>query len=148
MPEIARAKLRLTACGKSGDHWPGAFCCCCCCFCCAQAWVADGMVRLNGVSIPRWVVDEAKIAKGTQTFEFTFGKHQNVASPPCTSQLEGHMALERDEWFRTDGGQMSGLFMPFANMHVQLLSMLADHPFEDKMNWPASLKTSAAEYGD
>merc|ERR1719162_1336106 len=30
---------------------------------------------------------------------------------------------------------MGGLFMPFANMHTQMLAMLADHPYQDKMEW-------------
>jgi len=42
---------------------------------------------------------------------------------------------------------MGGLFMPFANMHTQMLSMLADHPYQDKMEWRTTLRATAAEYG-
>jgi len=116
---------------------------------CSQAWVGTGMVNFNGVNLPRWIVDEAQLAKGTGNFDFTYTNDaHSYPAPPCIAQLEGHMSLERDEWFETVSGQMSGLFMPFANMHVQLLSMLADHPFDEVMEWDASLKTTAAEYGN
>jgi len=118
---------------------------------CAQAWVADGLVKLHGLSVPRWLVEEAKLAKGSGDFSFNVnngGKRlHNYPAPACTSELEGHMALERDEWFRTDKGQMSGLFMPFANMHTQLLALLTDHPYDDDMQWGSALKATAAEYG-
>jgi hypothetical protein len=96
-------------------------------------------------------VEEAKLLKGqggSLDVMKTRGKHERTyPAPPCTQQLEAHMSLERDEWFRTEEGKMSGLFMPFANMHVQLLSLLNDHPYDDKMNWGDSVKTTAAEYG-
>jgi len=37
--------------------------------------------------------------------------------------------------------------MPFANMHTQLLGLLADHPYGDDMQWGSALKATAAEYG-
>jgi len=116
---------------------------------CAQAWVADGLVKLHGLSIPRWLVEEAKLAKGSGDFSFNVKarKGHNYPAPSCTAEIEGHMALERDEWFRTDKGQMSGLFMPFANMHTQLLGLLADHPYDDDMQWGSALKATSAEYG-
>jgi hypothetical protein len=117
---------------------------------CAQAWVSDGLVKFNGLSLPKHIVDEKHIFAGTTgvvelDIDKTTGRYP---APPCTQQLEGHMSLERDEWFRTENGQMSALFMPFANMHTQLLSMLTDHPFSNDMNWKDSLQTTAAEYGD
>jgi len=120
---------------------------------CSQGWVADGLINLNGVTIPRWIVKEAQLALGEAgrggDFIINGDKSRDMyAAPPCAGQLEGHMSLERDEWFKTDKGQMSGLFMPFANMHTQVLSMLTDHPYDDKMQWGESLKTTAAEYGD
>merc|ERR1719253_617545 len=119
---------------------------------CSQTWVAQGLVNFHGLSLPRYLVDEARMLKGQQTVEFkmNFNKaKQQYPAPNCTAQLNGHMSLERDEWFRTDAGQMSGLFMPFANMHVQLLSLLSDHPYENQdMKWNDHLKTTSAEYGD
>lgn len=116
---------------------------------CSQSWVANNMVRWNGVSVPRWLVEEAKAASEN-------GGEFNLAQPPqsrsftvprCMSQLEGHMSLERDEWYGTDTGSFSGLFMPFANMHTQILSLLADNQYDNTMNWGAALKVTSAEYG-
>ncbi len=51
------------------------------------------------------------------------------------------MSLERDEWFETENGKLSSLFMPFANLHTQMLSLLSDHPFDDKMQWGMQMHT-------
>merc|ERR1719440_321404 len=67
--------------------------------------------------------------------------------PRCMAILEGHMSLERDDWHGTESGTFSGLFMPFANMHTQILSLLADNPEGQNMNWGATLKATTAEYG-
>jgi hypothetical protein len=108
------------------------------------------------IPVPKFIADAARQAKksGTADFDAMMEKHlteeggsYGFKTPSCMAQLEGHMSLERDEWFGTDTGSFSGLFMPFANMHTQVLSLLADNPYDDKMNWPASLKTTSAEYG-
>jgi hypothetical protein len=121
---------------------------------CAKAWVATAMVRENGVALPRWIVEDAESAKKTGNFNFTSNRitgkvehDPHLAAPPCMEELEGHMSLERDLWYKTEGGQMGGLFMPFANMHTQMLSLLADHPYDDKMQWRPHLQSTAAEYG-
>jgi len=121
---------------------------------CAKAWVATSMVKKHGVALPKWIVEDAKTAKESGAFNSTLGSRiaklehsDRYPAPPCMEELEGHMSLERDEWFGTESGQVGGLFMPFANMHTQMLSMLADHPYDDKMQWRPTLKSTAAEYG-
>eukprot|EP00929_Paragymnodinium_shiwhaense_P050921 TRINITY_DN25634_c0_g1_i1.p1 TRINITY_DN25634_c0_g1~~TRINITY_DN25634_c0_g1_i1.p1 ORF type:complete len:1088 (+),score=327.62 TRINITY_DN25634_c0_g1_i1:76-3339(+) len=70
-------------------------------------------------------------------------------APPCMSQLEGHMALERDEWMWADKDSLSSLFMPFANMHTQLLTALKDYPIEaDTMEYDLVMKARSAEYAN
>jgi hypothetical protein len=122
---------------------------------CAKAWVATALVKDNGVALPRWIVEDAEHAKKTGNFNFTSKRitgnivhDANLAAPPCMEELEGHMSLERDVWYKTEGGQMGGLFMPFANMHTQMLMLLADHPYDDKMQWRPTLKATSAEYGE
>merc|ERR1719198_1558706 len=95
-----------------------------------------------------------KTAKASGNFNLTLDgriaklEHSpKYPAPPCMEELEGHMSLERDEWYDTESGQVGGLFMPFANMHTQMLSMLADHPYADKMEWRSTLRATAAEYG-
>jgi hypothetical protein len=120
---------------------------------CAQAWMAQSMTQLHGVTVPRWIVDEAKEAKaeaertGTP-FQMNFAKDHAFPGPRCMQQLEGHLALEQDQWYGTETGGFSGLFMPFANMHTQILSLLSDNPYDSKMQWPAALKATSAEYGN
>eukprot|EP00929_Paragymnodinium_shiwhaense_P037990 TRINITY_DN20143_c0_g1_i1.p1 TRINITY_DN20143_c0_g1~~TRINITY_DN20143_c0_g1_i1.p1 ORF type:complete len:1155 (-),score=356.77 TRINITY_DN20143_c0_g1_i1:177-3554(-) len=71
----------------------------------------------------------------------------NKQCPRCLSQLEGHMALERDEWMFNQGNSLTGLFMPFANMHTQLLAALSDwHDKSDHMQWNTLMKQRSAEY--
>merc|ERR1719478_1043749 len=116
---------------------------------CSQAWIQDNMAMLNGVAVPRWLKEQAEAAKKAGgTFDLHIPEHEKTKQvPSCMSELEGHMSLERDEWFGTDKGSMSGLFMPFANMHTQILSILADSPFDAKMNWSVTLRATSAEYG-
>merc|ERR1719325_524725 len=42
----------------------------------------------------------------------------NQATPPCMENLEMLMSVERDEWMSTKEDSLSGLFMPFANLHT------------------------------
>jgi len=114
---------------------------------CSQAWVASNMVQENGVSVPRWLVERA--AEAAQTPDFDMNEVMTIEhpAPPCMAQLEGHMSLERDEWFDTDKGTLSALFLPFANMHTQLLGLLADYPDNTDMQWDVQLQTTAAGYG-
>jgi hypothetical protein len=122
---------------------------------CAKAWVASSMVKSNGISLPKWIIDDAESAKHQGNFNFTLNghdkiskiKHNKYPAPPCMEELEGHMSIERDEWFQTESFQVGGLFMPFANMHTQMLQMLADHPYDIKMEWKDALQSTAAEYG-
>merc|ERR1719345_734599 len=108
------------------------------------------MVKKHGVALPKWIIQDAKAALASGS-AFTLPGyqlgHQGMTPPSCMQELEGHMSLERDEWFVTEEGNMGGLFMPFANMHTQMLSMLADHPYQDKMEWRTTLRATAAEYG-
>jgi hypothetical protein len=120
---------------------------------CAQAWMTKSMTQLHGVTMPRWIVEEAKEAKSEAErtgapFQMNFAKEHPFPVPRCMQQLEGHMALEQDQWYGTESGGFSGLFMPFANMHTQILSLLADNPYDSKMQWPAALKATSAEYGN
>jgi len=117
---------------------------------CSQAWVGQAMVRVHGVSVPKWIYDEAQAAKaGGGEFNLAANpKTHEVPAPRCMGQLEGHMSIERDEWYGTETQGMSGLFMPFANMHTQILQLLADNPYDSKMQWGTTLKVTSAEYGN
>jgi len=119
---------------------------------CSQGWIAHSMVELNGVTVPRWLVEEAekakKVADAGGEFDLSvFPTEHDYPVPRCMAQLEGHMSLERDEWYGTESGGFSGLFMPFANLHTQILSILSDDPFDHKMKWGTTLKATSAEYG-
>eukprot|EP00929_Paragymnodinium_shiwhaense_P001779 TRINITY_DN1019_c4_g1_i1.p2 TRINITY_DN1019_c4_g1~~TRINITY_DN1019_c4_g1_i1.p2 ORF type:complete len:1073 (-),score=308.05 TRINITY_DN1019_c4_g1_i1:68-3286(-) len=71
------------------------------------------------------------------------------SAPPCMSQLQGHMALERDEWMWDSEDSLSALFMPFANMHTQLLAALDDYPVKaDYMQWGLLSRSRSAEYAN
>jgi hypothetical protein len=58
------------------------------------------------------------------------------------------MSLERDEWMsNTRKESMTGLFMPFANMHTQILAALTDYSgADDKHLWNTKQTKTAAEY--
>merc|ERR1719433_685320 len=73
-----------------------------------------------------------------------------AATPPCMEQLEMHMSLERDEWMFKNENSLSGLFMPFANMHTQVQAMLVDFPAmtNEAMNWRVTAQATAAEYAN
>merc|ERR1719162_742739 len=108
---------------------------------CSQAWIASSMVKLNGVSVPRWIVEEAEQAKTDMHakrknfFQLNDTQTHTSPSPRCLSQIETSMSLERDEWYTIEEGGMSALFMPFANMHTQVLNALADNPHDSEMQW-------------
>lgn len=95
-------------------------------------------------------------------FEISFNKTSNYkidnkvktvtpmeqASPPCMSQLETLMSLERDEWMSEKQNSLSGLFMPFANLHTQIQVLLKDYPTKENrhMDWAGAVRSTAAEY--
>jgi len=67
--------------------------------------------------------------------------------PRCKTELATVMSLERDEWMsNTKKESMTSLFMPFANMHTQLLAALTDYSGWDANLWQTKQKKTAAEY--
>jgi hypothetical protein len=67
--------------------------------------------------------------------------------PKCMSELVTTMSLERDEWMSSGRKEsLSSLFMPFANMHTQILAALTDYSGDDKHLWSIEQKRTAAEY--
>jgi hypothetical protein len=73
---------------------------------------------------------------------------ERPAIPNCMSELVTTMSLERDEWMsNTRKESMTGLFMPFANMHTQILAALNDYSGDaDKQLWHIKQRRTAAEY--
>jgi hypothetical protein len=67
--------------------------------------------------------------------------------PKCMSELVTTMSLERDEWMSSGRKEsLTGLFMPFANMHTQILAALTDYSGDDKDLWSIKQRKTAAEY--
>jgi hypothetical protein len=67
--------------------------------------------------------------------------------PKCMSELVTTMSLERDEWMSSGRKEsLSGLFMPFANMHTQILAALTDYSGDDRHVWSIKQQKTAAEY--
>jgi len=62
------------------------------------------------------------------------------------------LSVERDEWMIDHDNSLSGLFMPFANLHTQVQEILTDFPSynaiatHDAMNWPVAAQATAGEY--
>merc|ERR1719265_2361965 len=69
-------------------------------------------------------------------------------APACMEQLEMHMSLERDEWMKTNGDSLTGLFMPFVNLHTQVQALLTDYPdmTHRAMKWDVTARQTSAEY--
>merc|ERR1719387_1952491 len=84
------------------------------------------------------------------TLEANVTLRSDRLTPPCMERLETMLSVERDEWMIDHDNSLSGLFMPFANLHTQIQAILTDFPSHasthEAMNWPAAAQATAGEY--
>merc|ERR1711879_449384 len=123
---------------------------------CSSAWMEQSLLPSHSSEVASIMqlamhqVSGGEIQKMNGTLLDTTQKAPlNQATPPCMESLEMSMSLERDEWMSTKEDSLSGLFMPFANLHTQVQALLTDYPSMTNlnMNWQRQARSSAAEYG-
>jgi len=125
---------------------------------CSTAWIAHATTRnnyesgsfmeLNGMRPP--VAGEVGNVNEHARLPGEPDTPVSQAAPTCMSFLEGQMSIERDEWMGTEGDDLSGLFMPFANLHTQMQSLLHDYPDTQsrQMRWDLASTATSAEYAN